>query len=221
MATWEYLLNVTGQLVLSVVFASIVGFERELHGRPAGLRTHILVGVGATLFTIASLQVAGTTGDAGRIAAQIVTGVGFLGAGTIIHHGSVVRGLTTAATLWAVAGVGLAVGLGGRMIYTALIATVVIWTTLTIIRRIERYLEGWRDSRELFVTCTNAKKTLRQVVDLLDDMGIEVRSAGTSAGLSGGVGTLAISVYRPGGLDIPELTGRLSEVQDIVAVEWR
>jgi len=150
-----------------------------------------------------------------------VTGVGFLGAGTIIHHGSVVRGLTTAATLWAVAGVGLAVGLGGRMIYTALIATVVIWTTLTIIRRIERYLEGWRDSRELFVTCTNAKKTLRQVVDLLDDMGIEVRSAGTSAGLSGGVGTLAISVYRPGGLDIPELTGRLSEVQDIVAVEWR
>jgi putative Mg2+ transporter-C (MgtC) family protein len=221
MATGDFLLKVAGQLVLSVVFASIVGFERELHGRPAGLRTHILVGVGATLFTIASTQVAGATGDAGRIAAQIVTGVGFLGAGTIIHHGSVVRGLTTAATLWAVAGVGLAVGLGGRMIYTALIATAVIWVTLTILRRIERYLEGWRDSRELFVTCTNAKRTLRQVVDLLDDLGVEVRSAGSTGGTPGGVGTLAMSLYRPGGMDIPELTGRLSEVEDIVAVEWR
>ena len=94
------------------MLGGLIGWERERHARPAGLRTHILVCVGAALITEISHSF-GPNGD--RIAAQVVTGVGFLGAGTIIREGTggLVHGLTTAASLWAIAGVGIAVGYGG------------------------------------------------------------------------------------------------------------
>ncbi len=221
MENWTYVLAMAGRLVLSAVLASVVGFEREMHGRPAGLRTHMLVGLGATLFTIASVEIAGTRGDTGRIAAQIVTGVGFLGAGTIIQHGSVVRGLTTAATLWAVAGVGLAVGLGGKMTYTAVAATLIIYLTLTVNRRIERRLEGRHDSRELFISSTDARVTLHRTMELLDEMGIETRSVVISSEPQTGLGTLAFSLHRPGGLPTRDLTGSLAALPNVTSLEWR
>ena len=100
------------RLFLASFLSGLVGFERETHGRAAGLRTHILVGVGATLFMLVSLYVASTYGEGGssdpaRIAAQIVTGIGFLGAGTILRFGSSIRGLTTAASIWGVAAIGI------------------------------------------------------------------------------------------------------------------
>ena len=89
------------RLGLSVVFGAVIGLERELAAQPAGLRTHILVALGAALFTLVGTEVAGT--DPTRIAAQVVSGVGFLGAGAILREGPTIRGLTTAATLWAAA----------------------------------------------------------------------------------------------------------------------
>lgn len=117
------------RLVLATVLSGLVGFERESHGRAAGLRTHILVGVGATLFMLVSLylsQVYGQDGsaDPGRIAAQVVTGIGFLGAGTILRFGASIRGLTTAASIWGVAALGLAVGCG---FYSGALGTTVIF----------------------------------------------------------------------------------------------
>ena len=110
------------RLVLAMLLGGVIGLERELRDRAAGFRTHILVCVGAATFTIASVygldpfvgDAAATNVrlDPGRIAAQVVSGIGFLGAGAIIRHGMSVRGLTTAASLWAVAAVGLATGLG-------------------------------------------------------------------------------------------------------------
>jgi putative Mg2+ transporter-C (MgtC) family protein len=96
------------QLVLSVLLSGIIGMERELKGKPAGLRTNILIGLGATMFTRLSLHVGG--GDPGRIAAQVLTGIGFIGAGTILHHKGSVSGLTSAATIWVVTAIGMAVG---------------------------------------------------------------------------------------------------------------
>jgi len=92
--------------------AALIGWERESPERPAGLRTHILVCLGSCLAMMISQSVAGDNFDPGRVAAQVITGVGFLGAGTVIRSGQMVRGLTTAASLWAIAVVGLAVGVG-------------------------------------------------------------------------------------------------------------
>lgn len=113
----------TGDLILRVLIASalggVIGFERELSDQPAGFRTHILVSLGAALFTMVGAYglsefegIRGVTFDPTRVAAQVVTGIGFLGAGAIIQQGVSVKGLTTAASLWATAAIGTAVALG-------------------------------------------------------------------------------------------------------------
>ena len=99
-------------MLLAVLCGGAVGLERELRGKAAGLRTNILICVGATLFTQLSVQIPSGGGDPGRIAAQIVTGVGFIGAGTILHSRGAVTGLTSAATIWVVAAIGVALGSG-------------------------------------------------------------------------------------------------------------
>ena len=98
--------------LISVACGAIVGLEREKQEKPAGLRTLILVCLGATCFTMASFAFVTTTADSGRVAAQIVTGIGFLGAGAILHSSGIVRGMTTAATIWAIAATGMVVGIG-------------------------------------------------------------------------------------------------------------
>src|SRR6478672_5906712 len=110
------------KLVLAAILGGVIGIEREIRDKPAGLRTNILICVGSTLFMTVSTQMASLTGgDPTRIAAQIVTGIGFLGAGAVLHSHGYVIGLTTAATIWVVAGVGMA--LGGGMYTVALFTT--------------------------------------------------------------------------------------------------
>lgn len=100
------------RLLLAAAFGAIVGYEREHRGKPAGVRTHGMVALGAALFTVVSLAGFGGVGDPSRIAAQVVTGIGFLGAGSILHLRRSVQGLTTAASLWVTAAIGVAVGVG-------------------------------------------------------------------------------------------------------------
>lgn len=102
------------RLVVAGLLAAFLGIERELHGRPAGIRTHILVAIGACLLTMVSFAplTVGQTADPSRLAAAVVTGIGFIGAGAILRHGDSVMGLTTAASLWVAASVGVAVGAG-------------------------------------------------------------------------------------------------------------
>jgi putative Mg2+ transporter-C (MgtC) family protein len=133
-------LDLLALLVLAVVLGGAVGVERELQQKAAGLRTNILICVGATLFTVLSLEMAGATGDPARIAAQIVTGVGFLGAGTIMQGGGSVSGLTTAATMWLVAAIGVAVGFGAVLEATG--ATLLVLLVLSALKPIERWIEA-------------------------------------------------------------------------------
>jgi len=98
--------------VASIICGGIVGSERQRHDKPAGLRTLILVCLGSTVFTMISFAFTSTTGDSGRVAAQIVTGIGFLGAGAILHSGNSVSGMTTAAAIWLTASIGMTVGAG-------------------------------------------------------------------------------------------------------------
>ncbi len=120
------------KLTLILILAGIIGWNRETKGRPAGLRTHILVGIGAALVMIVSIQIyeafPNSDADPGRIAAQVVSGIGFLGAGTIITHGFSVKGLTTAASLWTTAALGLAVGSGFYQL--SIIAAIIIFISL-------------------------------------------------------------------------------------------
>lgn len=137
--------TVFGKLLIAAVLGGLIGWERERRGRPAGLRTHLLVCVGVTLIMLVSehifvqYQVYKQDSilriDPARIASQVVTGIGFLGAGTIMRFKGSVRGLTTAASLWVVAGVGLAIGSG--FILPAIFATFIAIMTLILLPKVE------------------------------------------------------------------------------------
>ena len=112
------------RLVIAVLLGSLVGYERERQGKPAGLRTHAMVALGAALFTVVSLYGFGPTADTSRLAAMIVSGIWFLGAGAILHERGGVQGLTTAASLWVTAAIGIAVGVGMMLMSVATTALV-------------------------------------------------------------------------------------------------
>jgi putative Mg2+ transporter-C (MgtC) family protein len=116
------------RLLVAVVLGALVGYERERAGKPAGVRTHGMVSLGAALFAVVSLHGFGSTGDPARVAAQVVTGIGFLGAGAILHERGSVHGLTTAASLWVTAAIGLAVGVG--MVFMSVATAVLIFLLL-------------------------------------------------------------------------------------------
>jgi uncharacterized membrane protein YhiD involved in acid resistance len=122
---------------LGVVLGGAVGWERELAGRPAGIRTHILVCMGVVIFAESSRYFGGA--DSSRIAAQVVTGIGFLGAGTILRSGLSVKGLTTAASIWAVASIGMAVSVGGAFYWVAIVGTLLCLLTLVGLNRLEEH----------------------------------------------------------------------------------
>lgn len=129
------------RLILAAALGAALGLERELRQKSAGLRTNILIAVGSALFTIMSISLSGgeVGSDRTRVAAQIVTGIGFLGAGAIMRTGSGVQGLTTAATVWVNAAVGMAAGAGES--HMALIATGVTLVALLVLAPAERWME--------------------------------------------------------------------------------
>ncbi|MEP7081939.1 MAG: MgtC/SapB family protein [Chloroflexota bacterium] len=129
-------LDLALRLTVGLVLGAIIGFERELQRQPAGFRTHSLVALGAALFTVVSaFGFSGDLVDPTRIAAQIVSGIGFIGAGTILQYRGNIRGLTTAASLWSVAAIGTAAGAG--LYSVAIVGTVLILVVLSILDRVE------------------------------------------------------------------------------------
>jgi len=164
---WELI----GRLALSALLGSFIGFERERLAWAAGLRTHMLVAVGSTLVMIVSAYgFADVTGpgislDPSRMAAQVVSGIGFLGAGAILARGEVVRGLTTAASVWSVAGIGLAVG--GGLVIPAVAATAIILVILAGIKPLERRFIGARQARALVIVADRDALSLPKLHEAL------------------------------------------------------
>ena len=156
------------QALVSVSCGAIVGAERERREKPAGLRTLILVCLGATGFTMASYAFITTTGDSGRVAAQIVTGIGFLGAGAILHSSGIVRGMTTAATIWATAATGMIVGIGyaGAGLGMSLLVRFVLTTALAWE---SRALGDIQESTIELAFVPNGGKTLIQIEKIMED----------------------------------------------------
>lgn len=173
-------LDLMGRLVLAAVLGGIVGLEREWSGKPAGFRTNLLICVGAALLTELSISVARAAdpmsmADPGRIAAQIVSGIGFLGAGTIIQSRGNVIGLTTAATLWVVAAIGMAVGAAAYV--EAVGATILVVIALLVLGRLEPLLIRHRDV-VIRVTMDREARTVELVEATMDDpLEVEVMEA--------------------------------------------
>ena len=152
------------RLATAALLGSIIGYERDIHGRAAGLRTHMLVSIGATLFTLLSMQFSmgidglTTHGDPGRIAAQIVTGIGFLGAGTILKFGVSIKGLTTAACLWLVAAIGMACGSGNLTL--AVVVTLSAVILLIGAKQLEMHIPRTCQLKLMVVTTTFDEMTV-------------------------------------------------------------
>jgi putative Mg2+ transporter-C (MgtC) family protein len=127
-------IELIGRIVLSVILGAIIGYEREIQQKPAGLRTHMFIGMGACLFTISSIHLLPQNSeffiDATRIAAGIVTGTAFIGAGSIIARRGDIRGITTAASIWIVAALGLMIGLGNYLL--PIVATLIAFVILRL-----------------------------------------------------------------------------------------
>lgn len=167
------------RLVLAVVLGGVVGYERETHNRPAGFRTHILVCVGATLIMLVSaygfvgnLASIGDGVDPSRIAAQVVTGVGFLGAGTIMRQGNIIRGLTTAASLWVVSGIGLAVGIG--FYAGAIIATFMVLVSLLLMGEVDYLLARRSRLKRMWIRGIDRPGLLGAIGGVLGNLGINI-----------------------------------------------
>jgi putative Mg2+ transporter-C (MgtC) family protein len=175
--------TVFGRLLIAAILGGVIGWERERRGRPAGLRTHLLVCIGVTLMMLVSEHIfvnyQGYKNDSilridpARIAAQVVTGIGFLGAGTIIRSRASIRGLTTAASLWLVAGIGLAVGSG--FILPAAFATVIAIATLILIPFAERRMK--RDKyRTIKMLITGQEHFLDDITHILEKNSIKLQN---------------------------------------------
>jgi putative Mg2+ transporter-C (MgtC) family protein len=177
-------LDISARLLIAAVLGAAIGFEREVHGHPAGMRTHLLVALGSGLFTVLSIFGFPTSDanpvDPSRVAAQIVSGIGFLGAGAIIKDGFSIRGLTTAASLWAAAAVGMAAGAGQHLI--ALVATAIILFSLWPLSRLAARVHGIeKELREIRVQVTGLE-TITEVTRLLTEHGVEILSIETAPG---------------------------------------
>ena len=164
------------RILVASVLGGLVGLERDKHGRSAGLRTHLLVSLGAAVFTILSAKIPqgsggnGFVADPGRIAAQIVTGIGFLGAGVILKSGASVRGLTTAACLWTAAAIGMAAGAGFFLI--AGMTTLVALAGLIILKLFERAYA--KDSYRVLTVDTSLEVRATRIIECVEGKDLTV-----------------------------------------------
>jgi putative Mg2+ transporter-C (MgtC) family protein len=221
--------EVVARLLITVLLCGLIGIERETRDQSAGFRTHILLGLGATLFTLVSAygfpaftaaalesDGRGVVFDPTRIAAQIVTGVGFLGAGAIIRQGMDVRGLTTAASLWATAAIGMAVGAG--YVFGAVTTTIVVLAALYLLRGVRSYVVSRYGTGfgVLSVTFGDARAEVSGVTGLLEDRGVNVRNVDVE--IEDGRVTYQLQIRIPPGGNVRDVLGDISELPGVERV---
>jgi putative Mg2+ transporter-C (MgtC) family protein len=221
--SWEEALL---RLGLAAVFGGAVGLEREFRERGAGFRTHMLVSLGSALFTLASaygfrdfLVHGGSLvrTDPTRIAAQIVTGIGFLGAGAIIRQGLSVRGLTTAATLWVVAAIGLTTGAGyySAAAITTLLVIVSLWPLRILAHRT---MVRFRPETDRLVAQLPAGESPAPLIGALEEVGAQLRSL--EIGHEADRRTVLLDVTLPPRSDAPAIVAKLSELENVLEIRW-
>lgn len=183
-------------LMLSVILGSLIGYEREVHGKTAGLRTHALVSFGAAILTIISIKGMGPwegIRDPGRIVGQMVAGIGFLGAGTIMRDGLSIKGLTTAASLWSTCFIGIAVGLG--MLQYAAVGTLLVVLILAQLSKVERII-GTRASSLLRVSATDRPGLLGDIAAIFGRNSISINRSEITTDVETGLVLIELQLNR-------------------------
>ena len=216
------------KLLLSALLGGLVGLEREMHARAAGLRTHILVATGSTLlmlisqymFSLYQDQTVNTVVrlDPGRIAAMTITGIGFLGAGTIIQSKEIIRGLTTAACLWIIAAMGLAVGCG--LYLPAIATTVIALFSLYLLHYLETFLrKDWY--RKLTVITDNGDDRFSSIEDVLTAHRIQILKVGFDKNLSPQEMIYHVDIKMKKDLRDFKVAHDLARIAGLKRVQWR
>ena len=161
--------------MLAMIFGGLIGLQRERHERPAGLRTHALVCLGATVFTLVSYLgfSSGAGFDSTRIAAGVVTGIGFIGAGVIFRQGILVKGVTTAASIWIVAAIGLA--LGTKLYYLSIIATLLGFLILSFLKSFEYRIIRTPNYR-IKITASKDFDDIGKIIGTIKDFSLDIKS---------------------------------------------
>ncbi len=212
-------LELAFRLVVAAALGAAIGLEREIHEHPAGMRTHLLVSAGSAAFTVLSIEAFKAPGaDPARVAAQIVTGVGFLGAGAILKEGATIRGLTTAASLWAVAAVGMAAGAGSWV--SAVTITIIVVLSLWPLRLITERFVG-RDQHRLTLSVATADPhRLGVVVETIAAQGGVIAHLASKHAL--GTGLVAdVEVRLPDVEAGVRLTAAIADLEGIELIESR
>ena len=210
--------SVVIRLLISAVLGGLLGWERESRRQQAGLRTHIIISVGSCLLMLISIYIPQTFSnypnvDPGRIAAQVVSGIGFLGAGAIFRLGGNTHGLTTAATIWAVAAVGLAVGVG--MYGAAVVVTVLLLFVLAILGKVGKFFFTGGSLKTLKVSFQTPKIETSKLLTILEKHDITTRNINVVQSKNKQNSTIKLYVYVPENLRVKQFYKDLNELKNI------
>ena len=191
------------RLIEAAFLGGLIGLERERNNQPAGLRTHIILCLGSALLMEVSMRVAegSPTNDPGRIAAQVVSGIGFLGAGAILRMGASVRGLTTAASIWTTAGIGLAVGVGLHV--EAVSVVVIMLVSLGLLKKVGRRISGRRRFKllEIMVNGGEEEEMFQELEDILSKERCDIREMDVKKDPEGGPMRVRVQITTPRDFD--------------------
>lgn len=213
-------LEMAGRLALSALLGGLVGVEREMHHQPAGLRTHMIVSLGACLMMMVSIHMgdlSANRSDPGRIAAQVVAGVGFLGAGAIMRSGLSVRGLTTAACLWTVAGIGLAAGCGYWK--AATLTTVFVLVATYVFQKLEIRISKGRYLRKFVVYAQESASLVASLEGILQKSGSAIREVDIQRNILEKKMQVTITASCPEDHDVDKMSRAFSDLPEVERVE--
>ncbi|MEI6634089.1 MAG: MgtC/SapB family protein [Chlamydiota bacterium] len=217
--TWQIVIR----MLVTAVLGGLVGLERERHNQPAGLRTHIILAIGSTLAMCVSINLAmqfhplAPNGDPARLAAQVLSGIGFLGAGAILRYGTNVRGLTTAASLWTIAVVGLAVGAGHYI--PAIAATVLLFGVLQALDLLEKKYLGHLVPKTITIKAKDRYGVVDEVKGILQNFNTEVKTMSFAKDLESHEIEIEAVTKIPGGESVDKIFFALSSIKDVRTVE--
>jgi putative Mg2+ transporter-C (MgtC) family protein len=209
-----------GRLSLAALLGGLVGLEREMHNQTAGLRTHMIVSIGACLVMLTSVHMGEmypAKSDPAHLAAQVVAGVGFLGAGAIMRSGLSIRGLTTAACLWAVAAIGLAVGCGFWK--AASVATFLVLLATYFFQKLETRISKGRYLRRFVVHARESSSLVAQLEDILQKSGSTVREVNIERNIVDRKMQVAITASCPEDQDVDKLSRSFGALPNVERVE--
>lgn len=208
------------RLGIATLLGGLIGLEREFHNQPAGLRTHIIVSLGSALVMVVSIEmyrISNGVSDPARIAAQVVTGIGFLGAGAILKFGTDVKGLTTAACLWTSSAIGLSAGAG--LWFPALLTTAVVVATLWILDKIEKKVIVGKTYKRFIVTAKDVPGIIGKIERVIETYEISLKDIGINKLLKENRIQITGVVKVPENIDFDKLSKEMSSLDNIEQFE--